>query len=585
MPSSQSEKSMSKILRLLRNPLVMIVPVIILLIFVWHQYTGAQSQISASQANILPNGGLDELDSHGFPAGWQLSPASSGVTATTLAGYDSPKLLVITNSSDTPGANTSLTSPLVSVGAGQQYLYKGFYKSTVPFNLILRENRRDGTQKLTIVGEYNSNRQWATDSYLFKPDNTVQTVQFVYSFAAKGELQIDNNYLEADPDHVYQSTQPSLTTNLIPNPSLSSSDAAAPDGWSSFTSGDHQTDASYITDDGAPYLRTQVSNYKNGEAKWQYAPIAVSGDQAFVFQVSYRSDAPVDVIAEYMLSSGQRQFETIATLLPAKDWTTYSGTFEAPGDATSVLASTVLHGNGTTTTKDYAVYNVTKPGASTWHRPMVSITFDDGWQSAYVNGVPALDEYGFKATFYLNPAAIDTSVFMSSDEVSALEKDGHELASHGYEHLDFTTLNKSSIDYQLGHAYQYFKQVHNQQTVNFATPFGGTDSQVTSYARQYYSSLRTTQSGLNTRQNFDPYHLLVLYIGKDTTPAKLTSALAEAKANNGWLILVYHRIDTTTLGDPVISPTQFQQQLDILKKSNLTVLPVAGALGEIDRQL
>lgn len=576
---------MSKMLRLLKNPLIMVVPVIILLIFVWHQYTGAQSQINASQVNILPNGGLDELDSHGLPSGWQFSPASSGVTATSLAGYYSPKLLVITNSSDTPGASTSLTSPLVSVGAGQQYLYKGFYKSTVPFNLILRANYRDGTQKLTIVGQYNSNRQWATDSYLFTPDDAVQTVQFMYSFAAKGELQIDNNYLEPDPNNVYQSTQPRLTTNLVPNPSLSSSDGAAPDGWSSFTSGDHQTDTSYVTDDGAPYLRTQVSNYKNGEAKWQYTPIAVTNGQAFVFQVSYRSNAPVDVIAEYVLSSGQRQFETIATLLPANNWTTYSGTFEAPDNATSLLASTVLHGNGTITTKDYAVYDVSKPGPRTWQQPLVSITFDDGWQSAYVNGAPLLDQYGFKATFYLNPAAIDTSVFMSSDEVLALQKDGHELASHGYEHLDFTTLNKSSINYQLEHAYQYFKQVHGEQTVDFATPFGGTDSQVTSYARQYYSSLRTTQSGLNTRQNFDPYHLLVLYIGKDTTPAKLAEALAEAKANNGWLILVYHRIDTTTLGDPVISPTQFQQQLDVLKKSNLTVLPVASALGEIDRQL
>jgi peptidoglycan/xylan/chitin deacetylase (PgdA/CDA1 family) len=236
------------------------------------------------------------------------------------------------------------------------------------------------------------------------------------------------------------------------------------------------------------------------------------------------------------------------------------------------------------TTKDYALYNISKPGAPRWQRPLVSITFDDGWQSAYVNGLPLLDEYGYKATFYLNPSSIDTSVFISSDEVAALQKDGQELASHGYEHLDFTTLNKPSIDYQLQHADQYFKQVLGETTVNFATPFGGTDSQVTFYARKYYNSLRTTQSGLNTRQNFDPYHLLVLYVGKDTTSAKLADALAEAKADNGWLILVYHRVDTTSLGEPVISPAQFRQQLDVLKKSGLTVVPVSDALTEVGRQ-
>lgn len=577
---------MIKPTRIIKNPLVLIVPMIIMLILGWQQYTDAKSQINVSQTNILPNAGLDELDSNGFPLGWSLSPASPTVTALSLSGYSSPKLLVLTNSSDSPISNTTLTSPLASVQSSARYLYKGFYKSTVPFDLILRTNYQDGSKKLTIVGHYPANSQWATVSHLFTPDNSAQTVQLTYSFAAKGELQIDDNYLEPSPSDVYQAPLPKLTKNLIPNASLTSSNQLAPDGWTSFTSGSNKLAASMVTTDGKPYLRSTVSAYKDGEAKWQYVPLVVRASQAFQFNVTYRSDAPVDIVAEYVLASGQRQFSTLDTLLPAKDWTTYTGNFQAPANATSLLITVVSRSNGTVDTQDYGLYDTTKSGPANWQKSLLSITFDDGWESAYVNGVPLLDQYGYKATFYINPAALDTAdySFMTSDQVAALQKSGHELASHGYQHLDFTTLDKPSIDFQLSYAYQYFNQVHNEPSVDFATPFGGTDSQVTYYARKYYASLRGTDSGLNTRQNFNPYNLLVLYIGKDTPVSKLADSLAEAQANNDWLILVYHRIDTSTQGEPVISPTQFQQQLDTIKQSGITVLPVTNALRAIEQQ-
>lgn len=575
---------MSKLSRILKNPLFVVLPVVVLLLVIWQRYIGAESQINISQSNILPNGGLETLNERGLPAGWELTPANSSVTATSIAGYESPRLLVLTNSSDTPGKNTTLSSPLVGVDRGVTYFYKGFYKSTVPFDLILQSNYKDGTKKLTIAKRYSPDQQWTTASHVFTAEQNVQSVQFLYSFSAKGELQIDNNYLEANPQNVYKSPEPTQGKNLLPGLEQSTDDPTLPAHWSDFSTGNNKTTSSYITNNGISHLRSSVTDYKSGEAKWQYAEIPAHGNQAFSFSVNYRSDAPVDVVAEYVLDSGKREFYTLNTLLPARDWTTYTGRFELPSAATSVMTTPVLHGNGTLDTKELALYDISKPGAKAWKQPLLSITFDDGWESAYRNGVPLLDQYGYKATFYLNPAAIDTTSFINSDQVAVLARSGHELASHGYEHLNFTTLDTPSIDYQLKHASEYFKQVHNQQAVQFSVPFGGTDSQVSYYARNYYASLRGTESGLNTRQNFDPYNLLVLYIGNDTSPNKLADALAEAKASNGWLILVYHRVDTNTQGEPVISPTQFQQQLDTVKKSELTVKTVSDAMQEISKQ-
>jgi peptidoglycan/xylan/chitin deacetylase (PgdA/CDA1 family) len=247
-------------------------------------------------------------------------------------------------------------------------------------------------------------------------------------------------------------------------------------------------------------------------------------------------------------------------------------------NADTMLVTIVQRKNGTITTKDYGIYNITKSGVLTWDKPRLSFTFDDGWESAYTNGATLLNRYGFEGTFYLNPSTIDTANFMTSDQVAELVKNGHEIASHGYEHLNFTTLKRDDINYQFEHASNYFKEVHNMQRVSFAVPFGGNDPQTTFYARKYYASLRGTIDGVNTKQNLDPYNLRVLYVGGSVSPERLSAAIADAKSKNGWLILIYHRVETPAKGETILTPTQFQQQLDTIKNSDITVEPVADVL-------
>lgn len=571
---------MSRFRRFIHNPLVVILPIILLLAGVWYQYSGAESQLNASQANILPNAGLDDLDNHGMPYGWQFTPGSSSVTATSRPGYQSPRLLAITNSGTPTSKNTTLASPLVTVEQGSTYLYKGFYASTISFDLLIQFNDKDGTKKLEFIRHYSSSQQWTTVSYRFAPEAGVQSVQFVYSLTGRGELQVDNNYLESNPMNTTAPAPIVTGVNLLPQSAL----LDATQGWSPYAYGANTSESHVVTSNGATYFQTKMAAYTNGEAKWQYAPLPILGNQAFQLTATYRSNAPVDVVAEYVLTSGKRQFETIDTLLPAKDWTIYSTNLEAPTAATSIMVTLILHHAGTLDTKDYSLIDTTKPGKAAWREPLVSITFDDGWKSAYQNGTPLLARYGYPATFYLNPGAIDTPNFMSSKDVDGLVTAGHEIASHGYLHYDFTTVNIPLLDTQLKQAAEYFKTVRHLQAIQFATPFGTTDSQVEYAARQYYASLRTTDDGINTRQNFNPYHLVVLYIGKDTPPEKLASAIADTAAVNGWLILVYHRIDTSTEGEPVISPTQFNENLAVIQKSGVKVMTVDAALHEIANQ-
>ena len=562
-----------------------VAPVVLLLLFVWQQYSviAASPALASAATNILPNAGLEELDARGFPIGWQVSKTSSS-NSSTREGYRSPTAIALTNDNAIVRGNTTLTSPLATVTPGERYFYKTLYKSNLPFVLILRTNYTDDSYKQVIVGRFDQAEDWEAGSNVFTADQNAQSVQFIYSVAGKGELQIDRTYLEPNPQDIYE--QPKLPTgpNILPNQNLESSDGIVADDWSSFSYGDNRPSFTHELNDDQHYLHTQLDAYINGEAKWQYAPVAVSAHQQYKFNATYRSNVPVDVVAEYTTGSTGRKFETLQQLLPAKDWTQFDQEFEVPESADSVMVTLVLKSDGYVDMRSPSLNNQTLSGPLMWDRPRVSLAFDDGWLSSFANGAALLNKYGYEGTFYLNPSTIDTTSFVSSAQVQNLRDNGHQIASHGYKHLNYTTLDRSVTDHQLKYAAQYFNQVHGLTSIDFAAPYGGNDAQLAYYAHKYYTSLRGTDPGVNTRQNFNPYNIKVLYMGHSITRDHLSDEIAKVKASNGWLVLVYHRIEPSGNSEIVVTSTQLEQHLDAIKNSGVLVEPVAAALQEIENQ-
>ena len=569
---------MSKFHAIIHTPFLPVLAVVSLLAFGWETYTSAAPQLNHPTMNILPNGGLNTIDAHGMPTGWQFSPADTGSNVRIGTGNQSPHQLTVANHGNA-SASTTVTSPEAPVATGTRYLYKGFYRATMPFELVMKSTRSDGSVRYETVQQYDPSQEWTTVSYLFDAPPDIRTVAFVYRTNAHGELSLDNTYLEPNPQHVTPPAAMRTGTNLLPALNDTSDQA-----WDVAASGNLHVAEANLVNSSTPSLHLRVDAYQSGDAGWESATLPAHGNQAFELRAGYTSSAPADIIADYTLASGRHVFNTLATVMPTADWTYVSHDLETPHDAVGVAVSFKLRSAGTLDTREYSLIDISKAGTPAWSRPLVSITFDDGWESSFKNGVPLLAKYGYAATFYLTPSALDTENFMTSQNVDALVAAGHEIASHGYQHLDFTTLAPEAVDDQLSHAAAYFHQVRKLDAIQFSTPFGTSDNEVTYAAEKYYSSLRTTDDGINTRQNFDPYHLLVLYIGNDTPANKLAEALADAQALNGWLIVVYHRVDTNTKGEPVIAPAQFQTQLDVIKRSHITVMPVGAALHEITKQ-
>lgn len=574
----------------LNNPLVLIPPIILVMGLGWQQYTYAGLDLALpSEHNVFPDGTFSSFNAQGVPIGWQIISAGDLQYKSTEAdghtGGDSFKITV----NDYQNGNLAVTGPKVAVKPDTTYLFKGYYTASAPFSLLTRYYFTDGSSDLRLAETYPSTSGWSTVSDAFATPTNIQSVQFVYHMYHNGELQINGLYLEPR-SNVYIQPIARTGTNVLPNSTLSTGDYDEPKDWLTYHTGDNTAAFSYQADGDGRFIQAQVTDYKTGEAKWQHTPQPVQAHKYYRLSIDYWSTIVTPIVAEYVLEDGTRQVSTIGDLPPADDWTAVVYKFEVPPRATSLFVSVPLKRTGTVASRNYQLIDTTRSGAATWQHPTVSITLDDGWQSSYDNAIPLLKHYGYNATFYVNPPSIETPHFMTAAELTALKTSGNEIESHSYDHKDLTTLKTSAVDYQLRRSRDYLRAASFQVT-NLATPYGRSDPETAWYARKYFATVRSTANGLNTRQNLDPYALKVLHISNTTSAGTIARALEQAKAMNGWLILVYHQVGDdlpVNKGLPAeLSTTSiqhFREQLEQINSSGIRVLPIAAAYAELEQQ-
>lgn len=573
---------------LLHHPLIVVPVLVVLLIFAWQQYIAANRNLNfPSGANLL-NVSYD-FSSHNSILGWKISHnGNSTYTSQQTQGIASDKAINVSVTSYGNG-DITLTGPKVTLEADKNYLFKGYYTSTTSFALLAHYYFSDGGDRLIQLETYPAKRDgWTTASHAFASKN-ITAVQFVYKITNPGELSVDGVYLEPK-NEISLPEEITPTKNLVPNGGLSSSDLNMPSEWISYQAGDNVAEFSYLNDNKGTYLKTSVKDFRTGEAKWQYIAQPVTPFNRYKFSVNYQSDSPVNIIAEYILKNGRHHFETVGTLSPAGQWTTSEQFLEAPAEAATLSVSLVLNSNGSLLSRDYSLENITKAGSTKWNRPLVSITFDDGWRGAYTQAVPVLNSNGYKGTFYITPSIIETPHFMSAANLTTLSKTGHEIATHGYSHADMTMMSQNALNRQLSQGQTYLKDAGFLAN-NFAVPYGKSDAEVEWFARKYFATIRSANTGINTKQNMNPYSLRVLSLHKDTSQETLKEMLEQTKQTNGWLILVYHNINaegneipSTKADSSTIATKTFTDQIAELKKANVTVLPVNTALKEVISQ-
>ena len=86
---------------------------------------------------------------------------------------------------------------------------------------------------------------------------------------------------------------------------------------------------------------------------------------------------------------------------------------------------------------------------------MVIITFDDGWESQYKKAKPILDNYNFKATFYVIGNDIEKGGRLGWQELKQLQNEEHEIGSHSMSHVNLDKISPGEQEYDIAGSKKY----------------------------------------------------------------------------------------------------------------------------------
>ena len=535
----------------------------------------------ADTENLMLNPSF-ETASGALPASWTKNTWGTNTTQFTYdtSGHTGGRSVSTKITKYTTGDSKWYAQP-IAVQAGKSYIYRDFYKSTVTTRVIIAYV--DSANKYTYVElpTAATSSAWKQYSATFTVPATAKKATVSHVIDRVGSLTLDDTALQV-------SNPPATTTAVIPNNSFeTAATATMPAQWQQGSWGSNTPSFEYVNEGhtGTKSAKVTVSNYVDGDAKWFFDPIknAVPGQQ-YRLNLWYKTNVKPQMVMMYTTADGAEHYFGMPAPQPtaatATTWQQYSDTFLVPTGAVSVSAFMFINQNGWLQTDDYSLTDYHPNGFT---KPLLTLTFDDGEEENVDSVLPVLKQYGFKSTQCFATTFIEGNTSAIAN-VKAFQNAGHEICSHTVTHPMMTTLDPTTLTYELQHAQQYLQSITGLKVDDFASPYGDYDANVNAQIKKFYRAHRTVDEGFNSKDNFDIYRLRVQNMLDTTTAAQVKQWVEQAKADRTWLILVYHRV----ADDPEAYDTpkaEFTKQLDAIKQSGITVKTFRDALNELTPQL
>lgn len=223
----------------------------------------------------------------------------------------------------------------------------------------------------------------------------------------------------------------------------------------------------------------------------------------------------------------------------------------------------------------------------------LSLTWDDGRESQPTIGLPLLDKYGVKATFYVLPSAVEKQLGGWKKVV----KSGHEIANHSLNHpcsgnfiwsrnnaLENYTVAK--MEAELMEANDRIKALLGVSMTEFAYPCGqtfiGREQKTESYVPIIAKNFSSGRTWLDEAPNDPSYCDLSQITGMEMDGKSFDEILKwieAARKSKSWLVLAGHEINIT---GPQTTKTDMLEKLFKYLKINGKDIWVA-PVGEISK--
>ena len=170
---------------------------------------------------------------------------------------------------------------------------------------------------------------------------------------------------------------PPVSSNLIANPSVetpSTTSTSLPASWLQGNWGTNTAAFSYPTTGhtGTRSVEIQMNSYTNGDAKWYFAPVAVTAGDTYTYSDYYQSSVATDVMAVFTDANGTVTYQDLGSAAASPSaWKQYSASFVAPAGTQTMTIYHLISAVGSLQTDDYSltansapVVSITAPAAS-----------------------------------------------------------------------------------------------------------------------------------------------------------------------------------------------------------------------------
>jgi polysaccharide deacetylase/baseplate protein BppL/uncharacterized protein DUF5907 len=261
---------------------------------------------------------------------------------------------------------------------------------------------------------------------------------------------------------------------------------------------------------------------------------------------------------------------------------------------TNIKLNTRDDAAGSVTSHLQSVEVVSEP-ASIFPNGVVSICFDDNWDSVWTLGKPKLDAVGLHAGIYVIDDLVGQSGRLTQAQMLLMQEQGWEISAHARTNADhtatYTGLTAAQLDADL-RAQVASLRMQGFRGQGTAYPLGQygqtTDGQSTlPFTRRYFSYARTISR--RTMETFPAADLLRLRcqsaistFSGGYTPSLISGAsgdLDKAKTNHAWLILCFHKIvSSAPTATTEIAASDYNTIIDKIVSNGMDCLPIGDVL-------